>query len=239
MVINASVGNGKSYAIIQTIKRYYESEGKYLIVVATSFVSLVEQYIKDIHKDADISLNDIFDYTFLGRNFEIDYSARKIHVVTVNTLLGNPGEDAFKSSNVKRKYINDLIDHCKVTNTKVIFIYDEIHDAIQNFKEEYIFNLWKWREIIHKNFIISATFNEASKVVIKYLAELTDKKIQIIEAKRVRFAHKQSRLYLHYSQEYNFSSTTTALLKVIDDLLYRSKNIDILCYSKGLVKDII
>src|SRR5690554_1631607 len=54
VVINASVGNGKSYAIIQTIKRYYESQEKYLIVVATPFVSLVEQYIKDIHRDAEI-----------------------------------------------------------------------------------------------------------------------------------------------------------------------------------------
>ena len=45
-----------------------------------------------------------------------------------------------------------------------LVIADEIHDAIHNFKEEYIFNLWKWKDVIIKNYIISATFNEASKV---------------------------------------------------------------------------
>ena len=40
--------------------------------------------------------------------------------------------------------------------------------------------------VLHKNFIISATFSEASKVVIEYLAEPTDRKIQIIESKERR-----------------------------------------------------
>ena len=239
VIINASVGNGKSYAIIQTIKRYYESDEKYLIIVATPFISLVEQYVNDIHQDAKVPTEDIYDYTFLGKRKDINYLDIKVHVVTVNTLLGNPGDEAFISSRAKFKYIKNLITHCKNTDTKVVFIYDEIHDAIQNFKEEYIFNLWKWREVIHKNFIISATFNEASKVVIKYLAELTHRKIKIIESKRVRFPHKQSRLYLHYSQDYNFSATTKELVNLIEDLLYRNKNIDILCYSKNLAKSIL
>lgn len=50
VVINTPVGNGKSYAIIQTIKRFYDAEEDYLIFVAAPFVSLVEQYYQDIHK---------------------------------------------------------------------------------------------------------------------------------------------------------------------------------------------
>lgn len=238
VVVNASVGSGKSYAIIQTIKRFYDSDEKYLIVVATPFVSLVEQYVNDIHKDAEIPQDQIYNYLSLGRD-DVGYINKCVQVVTVNTLLGNPGEEGFKNSDIKRKYLNDLISNCKQKNIKVVFVFDEIHDAIQNFREELIFNIFKWREITHKNFIISATFNEASKVVIEYLAELTHKKIQIIESKRKRIPSKQSKLYLHYSSAHNFSEKTNEIVSVISDLVHRDKQIDILCYSKSLVKDII
>ena len=54
VVVNAAVGQGKSYAIIQTIKRYYDISQnggqKYLIFVASPFVSLVKQYCNDIEE---------------------------------------------------------------------------------------------------------------------------------------------------------------------------------------------
>lgn len=62
MVISAPVGNGKSYAIIQTIKRFYEARDQdYLVIVATPFVSLVEQYVIDIHSDGNIPTHQIFN----------------------------------------------------------------------------------------------------------------------------------------------------------------------------------
>ena len=203
MVINAQVGNGKSFAIIQTIKRFYESkENDYLIIVATPFVSLVEQYVKDIETDGKIPVEQIFNYGSLGRS-KTPYLNKKIHVVTANTLLGNPGEDSYKNSDIKRNYLNNLINNCEKRGRKVVFIYDEVHDTISNFKEEFIFNLWKWKNVIHKNFIISATFTEASFVVIEYLAELTDKKINVVEFPRIRIESNQSKLFLHYSSSYN------------------------------------
>lgn len=238
VVINAFVGCGKSYAIIQTIKEYYNTTD-YLIIVASPYVSLVQQYVDDIHNDAQIPKDDIYNYTDLGRDFNIPYLGKRVQVLTANTLLGNPGEDGFKNSDIKRKYLNDLIRYCEENGTKAIFVYDEIHDAIQNFKEEFIFNLWKWKDVIHKNFIISATFNEASKIVIEYLAELTDKKIQILESERVKIPHKQSKLYLHFSSEHNFTNETFEIVKVVEDLLNRNKKIDILCYSKSLAKSIL
>lgn len=239
VVINAPVGYGKSFAIIKTIERIYNEIPNSLIVVATPFVSLVQQYVDDIAKDTRIPLEQIYDYTDLGRNPQTPYLNKRVQVITVNTLLGNPGEDGFKNSDKKRKYLNELIDYCDSNEVKVYFIYDEIHDAVQNFKEEFMFSLWKWRNVIQKNFILSATFNEASKVVIEYLAELTDKRIQIIESIRKRFPEKQSSLYLHYSSEYNFTPTTDELVKLVDRLLVKNKNIDILSYSKTLAKSII
>lgn len=239
VVINAAVGQGKSYAIIQSIKRYYEAKEKYLVVVASPFVSLVQQYCNDIHKDGGIPENQIYNYENLGRTPFVPYIGKKVQVVTVNTLLGNPGEDGFKNSDIKREYINNLIHHCKVNSIKVVFIYDEIHDAIHNFKEEYIFNLWKWKDVIIKNYIISATFNESSKVVIEYLAELTDRKIKIIESKRVSNPDKKSDLYLHYNTAWQYTYNDPDIEILVESLLEKGKEVDILCYSKTLAKNII
>lgn len=237
-VINAAVGQGKTYSIIQTVKRYYEASESYLIFIASPFVSLVEQYCKDVHQIGNVPENQIFNYSILGRE-QVNYTEKKVHVVTANTLLGNPGDDGYKNSNIKREYLNTLIQYSRDNNIKVVFIYDEIHDAIQNFKQEFVFSLWKWRSVIHKNFIISATFNEASKVVIEYLSELTDKKIKIIESERIRFPERQSKLFLHYSDAYHFNSDSNELKALVQQLISRERNIDILCYSRKLAKSII
>ncbi|MBP7172537.1 MAG: restriction endonuclease subunit R [Cloacibacterium sp.] len=225
--------------MIQTIKRFYEDKKQdYLIIVATPFVSLVEQYVNDIHTDGKIPKNQIYNYNKIGRSRE-SYTDKKVHVITANTLLGNPGEDSYKNSDKKRKYLNDLIADCENKGRKVIFIFDEIHDTIQNFKEEYLFNLWKWKNVAHKNFIISATFTEASFVVIEYLAELTDKKIYVVEFPRLRIRENQSKLFLYYSSSHKFLSTTYEIRNTIENLLARGKDLDILCYSKTLAKSII
>lgn len=238
VVINAPVGQGKSYAIIQTAKRYLDSDERYLIFIASPFVSLVKQYNKDLI-ESGIDSNHIYTYDRIGRDSSTEYLDKSIHVITANTLLGNPGEDGFKNSDLKREYINNLVEKCERENIKVVFIYDEIHDSYQNFQQEYIFNLWKWRNVIHKNFVLSATYNEASKIVIEYLAELTDFRIQIIESERKRFIEKQSSLHLHYTSSYNYTSKTKEIVNLIKDLISQDKNIDILSYSKALAKAIL
>ena len=237
VVINAGVGQGKTTAIIEIVKEYYENTD-YIIFIASPFVSLVEQYYKDVIKK-DIPEKDIFRYELLGNDELTDFWHRRIHIVTANCILGNPGEDAFINSKVKRYYLNRLSKYCEKYNKKVIFIYDEIHDAIHNFKEEYIFNLWKWRNVILKNYIISATYNEASKVVIEYLAELTNDNIQIIESERKRFPSKQSELFLHYNNEQFYSYDDKTITNLVKELIFLGKEIDILSYSKILSENII
>jgi uncharacterized protein YlzI (FlbEa/FlbD family) len=238
VVINTPVGNGKSYAIIQTIKRFYDSDEEYLIFVASPFVSLVEQYCQSIEEFAKIPQSQIYNYNKIGRSKD-SYTDKKVQVITANTLLGNPGEDGYKNSEAKREYLKTLQKHCEKNNIKVVFIFDEIHDTIHNFKEEFIFNLWNWKNVLHKNFIISATFSEASKVVIEYLAELTDRKIQIIESKRKKNTSNESKLFLYYSSAHHFTNETPEIRDTILDILNRGKKIDILSYSKSLAKDII
>ena len=178
-VINAPVGNGKSFAIIQTVKRLYEASDDYLIFIASPFVSLVEQYYQNVLDIVGVSEYQVYNYNNIGRN-KISFLDKSIHIITANTLLGNPGEDSYKNSDAKRYYLNSLLAKSIKEQKKVVFIFDEIHDSYQNFKEEFIFSLWNWKSVIHQNYIISATYNEASKVVIEYLAELTDREINYV-----------------------------------------------------------
>ena len=237
VVINAGVGQGKTHAIIDIVKQYYERE-EFVIFIASPFVSLVEQYYKDV-LEKGIPENDVLRYEVLGNEELPAFWHKRVHIVTANCLLGNPGEDAFINSSVKRYYLNRLSKYCERKGKKVIFIYDEIHDTIHNFKEQYIFNLWKWRNVIHKNFIISATYNEASKVVIEYLAELTNNKIQIIESERKRFPEKQSELFLHYNSEQFYNFDDAKITELVGDLISFGKDVDILSYSKKLAENII
>lgn len=238
VVINAAVGQGKTYSIIDIAYKYFRDSEEYVIFIASPYVSLVEQYYNAVIAKG-IPESDVFRYDKLGESNLPDYKEQRVHIVTANCLLGNPGEDAFINSDIKRVYLRTLSDYCKRNRKKTIFIYDEVHDTIHNFKEKFIFNLWKWRDTILKNYIISATFNEASKPVIEYLAELTENKIQIIESERIRFPNKQSELYLHYNSAHNYKSDDKNITKLVQKLITRGKEVDILCYSKNLADDII
>lgn len=236
IVINAAVGQGKTYSIINIVKRYYEEES-HIIFLASPYVSLVQQYYDKI-RILGIPEADIYRYESIGNETHLDAWNSKIQIVTVNCLLGNPGEDMLINSESKRAYINYMVRKCEENNKKVVFIYDEIHDAIHNFKEEFVFNLWKWKNVICKNIILSATYNEASKIVIEYLAELTDNKVQIIESSRVRYPEKQSELYLHYNDAKAYKHNNDDIIAIIEKLIENGKNIDILCYSKILADSI-
>ena len=111
LVINAGVGQGKTTAIIDIVKDYYV-DTDYLIFIASPFVSLVEQYYNDI-LEIGISESDVFRYETLGNEDPGDFWNKRIHIVTANCLLGNPGEDAFVNSSVKRYYLDRLKNHCE------------------------------------------------------------------------------------------------------------------------------
>lgn len=236
VVINSSVGQGKTYAIIQIVKRYFELSDEYVVFVASPFVSLVDQYERKI-VEAGISSDSIYRYERIGNQNFRNYTEKRIHVVTANLLLGNPGENAFINSQAKRDYLNEMSRYCEQKNKKVVFIYDELHDSTYNFKEEFIFNLWKWRNSIHKNFVLSASFSEASKVVIKHLALLTEKKISILESERIQYENP-SKLHLHFDNAVHYNAENGTIEGVIRDFIERGLDFDILTYSKALASSL-
>jgi hypothetical protein len=69
------------------------------------------------------------------------------------------------------------------------------------------------------------------------LSKLTDNKIQILESER-KVIKEQSRLFLHFTNSYN-TSTHTPISQLVRQLIREDKNIDILCYSKKLCKNLL
>lgn len=276
-VINASVGQGKTYSILKTVETYFNEHPDAYIFIAVPFVSLVDQYYQQL-VEMEISGDDIYRYEWLDPshpNSHIDVQkSRRIHIVTANCLLGNAGENAAINSFIKRQYLQNFSSFLKgdeytydgrgiTTNQieelnrqnrldisklraiegrnkkKAIFIYDEIHDAIHNFKQDNIFNLWHWKDSIHKNIVISATYNDASIPVIEHLSKLTKDKIHIIDSTKKIIRENQSELYLHFNANKYYKSKDASIINVIRDSLERGKHIDILCYSKSLAEDIV
>ena len=198
LVINAAVGQGKSFAVNKFAKEYYVGQGNYKVFIVVPFISLIAQYYNKL-LELEIPENEIIDYQKL-KEYE-DKNSPTFHLITINSLLGNFGENAISQSEIKKEYLNGLVSHCKAKHFKAVFFIDEVHDSIKNFKELFVLNLLKWKDITHKVVVSSATYNETSKVVIKYLSELTNHKIRIIESKRKVNEETVSNLNLMFLQQ--------------------------------------
>lgn len=238
-VINASVGQGKTTALIKIAKEYYNKKD-YMVFIVAPAKSLLDQYILHLKKTA-VPQHDILDYRELEfMTIEDDkekFAERKFQVMTFNFLLANSGDRYLKQADHKAEYIDEILQQCVDNNRKVVIIFDEIHDAIHNFKEDLVFNLFRWRNHIHKIFVSSATFNEASKVVIKYFAELTDQKIMILESPRIQDNAANDLSILVYDRA-SYDVNDPNLIGFFKKEIGKAKKINILTYSKFLADKI-
>ena len=190
-IVNCAVGQGKTHAILHSIKEYINTEDSIdtYFAIAVPLVSLVTQYKNDL-LGMGFDENQIFSYESINENIpEIgeDYINIncKIHIVTVNTLLGNAGEHAILQSNRKYNYIKIFANELSSNGKRLIVVYDEIHEAIRNFNDTGVAHLSHFSEVIWKNILLSATYNVQSIPVIKLLAKETNHEIRLLEAERV------------------------------------------------------
>lgn len=240
-IINCAVGQGKTTAILNSLKKQYDESPNLHFIIAVPYVSLIEQYERDL-VNIGVHSDNIFNYSKIGLTSENggkDYMQlnRRVHIVTANTLLGNPGESALMQSDVKHLYLTELKELLENNDKKVVLIFDEIHDTIHNFSSIGIIHLFKWEKIVKKIIVLSATFNVASIAVIRFFTKLTEGRFQIFESER-RVIKPQSRLFLHYDNGiYNGHNYT--IKKLVTDLLDQEKNIDIISYSKNLAKELL
>ena len=75
VVINAGVGQGKTHAIIDIVKQYYERE-EFVIFIASPFVSLVEQYYNDV-LEKGLPEDDVFRYEVLGNEELLNFGEKE------------------------------------------------------------------------------------------------------------------------------------------------------------------
>lgn len=257
-VINAGVGQGKTRAIINMVSNFSKSQD-YVVIIAVPYKSLIEQYVKEcseyLSDEKIFNLSKYEEECKRNRNTvekqEWDYTdpeemipfvtrlrSYKVHIMTINALLGNPGDDNLFTSRIRSQYFFALKEYCKNEEKKIVWLFDEIHDSIHNFKEQFIYNLWDYKGLIHKAYIVSATFNEASKEVIKYVSEFTEKNIYIIESERIPVLSKQSRLHLSFYVDQQLDRDSN-LISLVSDLVKEDKPFDILVYSKSLAEKLI
>lgn len=242
-IVNCGVGQGKTHAILHSIKEYINTEDSIdtFFVIAVPLVSLVTQYKNDL-LEMGFEENQIFSYESISDNIPDSGDAYinnncKIHIVTVNTLLGNAGEHAIMQSSRKYNYIKTFAEELSSNGKRLIVVYDEIHEAIRNFNETGVAHLSHFSEVLWKNILLSATYNVQSIPVIKLLAKETNHEIRLLEAERV-VTKAQSKLFLHFNNEYS-SNKHTAITQLILELVHEGKKVDVLSYSKNLCENLL
>ncbi|WP_407406101.1 DEAD/DEAH box helicase [Chryseobacterium sp.] len=242
-IVNCAVGQGKTHAILHSIKEYLNTEDSIdtYFVIAVPLVSLVTQYKNDL-LNMGYDENQIFVYDNIADNVPESGQSYlnigcKIHIVTVNTLLGNAGEHAIMQSNRKYNYVKAFAEELSTHGKKLIIVYDEIHEAIRNFNETGVAHLSHISSVILKNILLSATYNVQSIPVIKLLSHHTNNKIRLLEADRV-VTKPQSKLFLHFNNEYS-SSKYSAITDLILRLVGEGKKIDVLSFSKKLCQNLL
>ena len=154
--------------------------------------------------------------------------------------MRDSGIDGVEQNKFKSKYYDYLIEYCKEFNVKVIFIFDELHESIGSFRKDLIPYLFKWKDVIYKIFAVSATFTESTIPIIKLLAQLTDKKIKILEGNRVQ-KDVLSDLYLYFYNVPTYKIDYPAFTDVFKTAVSRKKyaTINVLTYSESIAKKIV
>jgi len=247
VVINSAVGQGKTTAIFELIEKYYKETDDLIFVVAP-FRDLVEKYVSKLNEILDVEVTSIFDIEKIDKD-DREKEAKilrlirksRVQVLTVNLLLRDAGDFYFQNK-IKSEYLDKLIGLANSKEKQAYLFMDEIHSSINSFTQENIFQFFKFNQIIQKIFYLSATYSERSLMVIKTLASLTDKKIQLLSSNRnprKSFAN----LYLHITSKRYSKNKTKTLKEILENIITDSVNkdepINILTYSKDLAKSIV
>ncbi len=237
-VLNIGTGDGKSTVAHELIRKY--AEAGFVVIIASPYIVLTNRDYNQLKENLSKEIK-IVNYADLRKKNLDTFIKANIHSITINSLLGNPGEVAERlsqeQSRLKKKYLNRLQDYCEKNNKKVVLFFDEIHAGITNFKNRYIENLYLWKKLVHKAFVFSATYTEASNIVLEYIADLTEKKLAIYNSERRKFK-QQANLHINLTKRQYTSkdiSPLNYLIKIVDDAIKRKDKVNILVSTQSLV----
>jgi len=224
VVYDIQVGKGKTTAFYDIISDLYQDESN-IILVLSPFKKLVEKDYKALKGERGIDAFCYLDFKKMSvmetEDLIINALDKRVHVMSINCLLRNPGEDVFEQATEKTNYLDRLFIKCNKERKKVYMFFDEIHESIHNFKPTFLPYLMKWEAVVKSCYVSTATYTVASYPVIKYIASLTDNNILYVYYPREKWrAEKVSKIHLHVVNEE-----------------YSGQNLDPLIYLKTLLED--
>jgi hypothetical protein len=235
-VVNVGTGAGKTTLAHKLIIDL--ANRGHVIIVASPFKDLIRRDYDALKKDNNLK---VASYLQLN-NINIEENSKaQIHVITINTLLGNPGgddDDERIPSALKTNYLELIRNYCTANNKKIVIVFDEIHAGVKNFRREFVPNLiGRFGKLVHKTFVLSATYTEATYVVLQYIAGLTNKEILIYNSPRVK-CESPANLHLCIAPGIYHSSRLNYLYyigPIISESLAKGRGVDILVGTKSLV----
>ncbi|ERJ58109.1 DEAD/DEAH box helicase [Sphingobacterium paucimobilis] len=233
-VLNIGLGLGKSYSLIKLIEKHLNDPTN-IVLLSAPFHSLIKEYHNNILKDTSITKKQILTIDDIDKGVKFDVTTHKVHLLTTHLLLSTGIEKQAFPSAKRLDYLHDILTISKENDRKLVLIIDEIHESIELFNETSIQKLWRFKDIIKKIYCASATFSEVSKVVLKYLAELTDNNILIFENEREQ-RKNLSDLHLHIVSDTSIKSFDYVIEKLIKSMT--SSHIDIITPTKSLAQEI-
>lgn len=265
-IVNVGIGQGKTTAVYEYIKQLTLNDDL-IVVLASPFVTLVEKDLKtlteehkidpknilvylDLETEKKDALNDMvnvnYAYAFDDQNLWLNeiLPNKKIHIITINSLLGNPGDSAFIQSTEKHDYLAALFKYCKASTKRIVFILDEIHESVHNFANPFIYNIIRWKDLTHKAILLTATYTESVNIIVKHFAYLTDDIINIIESDRIKKSNQPANLHLCYTNK-TYSTHEIDELEIIKYVIEQSdliettpRQVQILSFSKRIARAI-
>jgi hypothetical protein len=239
-VLSFQVGTGKTEVLLDYVEQYASAEG-YVVFYCAPFLRL----ISEINAKLEHRGVTCFDCTKLANQNEEAKVATPtipesvVYLMTPDFLLSSGGRKSAPQSARKRIFKEELRSHLHMNGRKVILVLDEIHEKTSVFDAERLPHLLEWYGIVHKVFVASATFTHDSVEVTKALSFLTERRIAVFQADRVKAA-KQARLHLHICAQ-NYSERNlhglAGLAEVVRDDPHRKFHL--LAAFKNLAKKLL
>lgn len=235
-VINSGVGSGKS-KLGYDLMLEYANKG-FVVIVASPFILLTEKDYKELQKRKTEDLK-VVSYSSLTKDNIDSFADADIHVVTIHLLLGDPGLIGKAQTKYKQEYQNKIREYCIANMKKVVIFFDEVHESSSSFKPKLAYsNLYKWKDIVHKAFVLSATFTESSYLVLTLISGLTNNTLSIYNYQRKKI-DKPANLHIRVTSK-RYTSRNLAplhdMIDVISEAVTKEKGLYIHTASKSLAE---
>lgn len=217
IAVNVGTGRGKTTAIYNHIANL-QSNKKAISILATPFRQLVNKDHNGL-KDAGVSPSNITSYLDVQKangdlnalsEMSIDIkdlflknyiNDRTVHVISINSLLRNPGTEAYDLRQSMRIYLDLLHKHYTKNNLEVHLFIDEIHESVDNLQSKYLSALWNFKPYLSKVVVSSATFSEPALTALSGITSITNNNLLLYQKDRTKFLNSSCPLHLIFTKK--------------------------------------